>query len=253
MSIRTYTTEGFVIRLADLGEADRIVTIFTKDIGKVRAVAKGIRRPKSRMSGHLELLYQVSVSAAYGRSLDVITEADTLNIHGVLSENLERLSHAVYMCELLDSFSAERSHNYQLYRLTTSAFGWLESTDDPWLLVRYFETQLLDLSGFKPELRSCVECRVDLQPGDHVFDVGSGGVLCPECRFLRYDFLLPLKLNSMKVFRLLQKEKDFSRMTSLRTSAPVRSEIERVLREHLRYVLERRLKSVEFLELVSKL
>jgi DNA repair protein RecO (recombination protein O) len=253
MRSRTYTTEGVVIRLADLGEADRIVTIFTQDLGKIRAVARGVRRPKSRVSGHLELLYQVTVSAAYGRSLDVITEAETLQMHGGLSQDLKRLSHAVYMCELLDSFSAERSPNYQLYRLTTSALGWLESTDDPWLLVRYFETQLLDLSGFKPELRRCVECRRELAPGDHVFDIGSGGVLCPDCRSLGVDLLLPLRLSSMKVFRLLQREPDFARVGALRTSAPVRSEIERVLTEHLRYVLERRLKSVDFVRLVSKL
>ncbi len=253
MRFRTYTTEGVVIRHLDLGEADRIVTIFTQDLGKIRAVAKGVRRPKSRVAGHLELLYEVAISAAYGRSLDVITEAQTRQMHGGLSRDLERLSQAVYMCELLDGFSAERSPNYPLYRLATSALGWLESTADPWLLVRYFETQLLDLSGFKPELRRCVECRTGLAPGDHVFDIGSGGVLCPECRSMGADLVLPLKFNSMKVFRFLQRERDFTRVGELRTSATVRLEIERVLTEHLRYVLERRLKSVHFVRLVAKL
>ena len=139
MRVRTYSTEGVVIRQSDLGEADRIVTIFTQDLGKLRVVAKGVRRPKSRVGGHLELLYQVGFSAAYGRSLDVVTEAQTVRIFSALSRDLERLSQAVYMCDLLDAFTAERSPNYPLYLLALSSLGWLESKNDPWLLVRYFE------------------------------------------------------------------------------------------------------------------
>ena len=253
MRVRTYSTEGVVIRQSDLGEADRIVTIFTQDLGKVRLVAKGVRRPKSKIGGHLELLYQVDFSAAYGRSLDVVTEAQTQRMFSALSQDLERLSQAVYMCDLLDAFTAERSPNYALYRLAISSLGWLESDNDPWLLVRYFEAQLLDLSGFRPELKRCVGCRAELAPGDHLFDVGSGGVLCPDCRPRGVDVLLPLKLNSIKVLRLLQRDRDFSKSGTVRISAQVRSEVERVLTEHIRYVLERRLKSVDFVRLVSKL
>jgi DNA repair protein RecO (recombination protein O) len=253
MRVRTYSTEGVVIRQSDLGEADRIVTIFTQDLGKVRLVAKGARRPKSRIGGHLGLLYQVSFSAAHGRSLDVVSEAQTQQTFSVLSQDLERLSQAVYMCELLDAFTAERSPNYALYRLAISSLGWLESDNDPWLLVRFFEAQLLDLSGFRPEITRCVECRTELEPGDHIFDIGSGGILCPDCRSHGIGVLLPLKLNAMKVLRLLQRDRDFSNAGTIRTSALVKSEVERVLTEHIRYVLERRLKSVDFVRLVSEL
>ena len=253
MRVRTYSTEGVVIRQSDLGEADRIVTIFTQDLGKVRVVAKGARRPKSRIGGHLELLNQVAFSAAHGRSLDVVSEAQTQRMFSVLSRDLERLSQAVYLCDLLDSFTVERSPNYPLYRLAISSLGALESKNDPWLLVRYFEAQILDLSGFKPELRRCVECRTELAPADHLFDVGSGGVLCPGCRTHGVGVLLSLKLNSMKVLRLLQREGDFARVGTVRTSAQIRTEVERVLNEHIRYVLERRLKSVDFVRLVSEL
>ena len=123
MRARTYSTEGVVIRQSDLGEADRIVTVFTQDLGKIRVVAKGVRRPKSRVGGHLELLCQVAFTAAYGRSLDVVTEAQTQRTFSALSRDLERLSQAVYMCDLLDAFTAERSPNYPLYRLAISFLG----------------------------------------------------------------------------------------------------------------------------------
>ena len=107
MRLRTYKTEGVVLKQMPLGEADRILTILTPDVGKVRAVARGVRRAKSRLGGHLDLLNQVSVSLSKGRSLDAVNEAEAFRSFRVLREDLERVSKALYMAELADGFSVE--------------------------------------------------------------------------------------------------------------------------------------------------
>jgi len=249
--VRTYKTEGVVLKQTPLGEADRILVLYTPDMGKVRAVAKGVRRGKSRLAGHLELLNLTSVSVSQGRSLDVVREAEVIDSRRALREDLQRLSKGLYLAELVDSFSVEQSANHVLYRTLLTTLHWLETTDESDLLLRHFELHLLDSSGYRPELDSCVACRSPLEADDHLFDCGSGGVVCPSCRASSTGALLPASLNAMKVLRFLQREPDFARVVGLKMPGSVSSEIERLLRANLRFLIERELKSAEFMGLVA--
>lgn len=248
---RTYKTEAVVLKQTSLGEADRILTLYTPDVGKVRAVARGVRRPKSKLSGHLELLNQVKVSMSYGRNLDAINEAQSIRSFRGFRDDLERISKAIYMAELVDGFSIENSGNYQLYLLLVDSLGWLERTDNTDLLLRHFELHLLQASGYRPELVNCVECRATLEPGDHLFAGGSGGVLCPECRIGSEEALIPISLNAMKVLRFLQREKSFANVDGFDAPRDLLSALERLNRVYIRYLAERDLKSAEFMNLIS--
>ena len=247
---RTYKTQGIVLRQMPLGEADRILTLYTPDLGKVRAVARGVRRTKSRLSGHLEILTHVRVSVAEGRSLDAITEAETIHSFRGLREDLPLVTKAVYLAELVDSFSTEQSPGATIFELLLGALDDLQTAEGPDQLLRQFEVQLLKHSGFGPELYRCVECRTVLEPGDHLFSCAAGGVLCPQCRTRSVDALLPLSLNAMKVLRYFQHE-DQARVGELKVTAALLNELERILRTYIRYVLERDVKSAEFMNLVS--
>ena len=152
---RTYRTEAVVLRQTTLGEADRILTLYTPDAGKVRAVAKGVRRQKSRLRGHLELLTRVSVSISTGRSLDIVAEAQTIEAFRKVTEDLERLTRGLYIAELTDGFTVEHSSNEPVYRLLVETLERLSTTDRPTLLTRRFEALLLGYSGFGPELYGC--------------------------------------------------------------------------------------------------
>ena len=248
---RSYKTEAVVLRQMPLGEADRILTLFTPERGKLRAVAKGIRRPKSRFGGHLELLNRVSVSLAEGRNLDVLTDAQAVQSFRGLRDDLQGLSRAMYVAELVDRFSIERSPSTQVYRLLVEALTRLEQGRQQGLLLRYFEMGLLDRSGYKPELHLCVECRLTLEPADHYFSSAKGGVLCPECRIGSDDVLLPISLNGMKVLRLLQREAGFAGTAGLKLSPRLLAELERLLQSYIRYLVEREIKSAEFVSLVT--
>ena len=249
--IRTYKTEGVVLKQMHLGEADRILTLITPDVGKVRAVAKGVRRAKSKLGGHLELLNVVSVSISRGKSLDIVSEAEAVQTFRKLREDLHRLSKAIYMAELVDCFSTEQTDSHQVYLLLVDALGQLERTHQPDLLLRYFELHLLDRSGFRPELNYCVECRTVLEPGNHFFDCGVGGAVCPSCRVSPGETLIPLSLNAMKVLRHLQRGREYARVEGLGVSQSLMLEIERLLRVDIRILVERELKTTEFMTLVS--
>jgi len=248
---RIYKTEAVVLRQIPLGEADRILTFFTLDEGKVRAVAKGVRRTKSRVGGHLELLNRVSVSISHGRNLDVVGEAQVVQAYRGLRKDLERLSKALYIAELVDHFSVERSSQHSMYQLLIDTLGWLEKTEQPELLCRYFEIRLLDQSGFRPELFYCVECRSELEQSGHFFANARGGVICPPCRTKTTVAMVPLSVGAMKVLRFLLRNGDFTKVEGLQVSVSVAAETERLLRTYIRYLVERELKSAEFMNLVS--
>ncbi len=246
---RTYRTEAVVLRQSAIGEADRILTLYTPGVGKVRVVAKGARRQKSRLRGQLEPLTRASVSLSAGRSLDVVVEAQTVDAFRSVTEDLERLTRALYVAELTDGFTVERSANEPVYRLLVETLGWLSITDRAALLTRRFEVLLLDHTGFSPELYRCVECRSELEPGGHLFSCSRGGIVCPLCR-AGSEALIPLSLNAMKVVRLLRRRRRFEDIASIHVSDRLIGEIERLLRNYVRYVVERGLRTTRFMDLV---
>ena len=247
---RTYKTQGIVLKQTPIGEADRILSICTADLGKLRAVARGVRRPKSKLAGHLEPLTHVLVSVAEGRSLDTIAEAETMHSFKGLREDLQCLSRAIYLADLVEGFTAERSPSATTFQLLLEALGHLQRGDGPARIVRYFEVQLLKVSGFGPELYRCVECHSVLEPGDHLFSPAKGGILCNDCRVSQEEAMLSISLNAIKVLRFLQAE-PYSTVAGLRLSAMLLAELERLLAAYIRHVLERELKSTEFMNLVT--
>ena len=247
---RTYKTQGVVLKQVPLGEADRIITLYTPDRGRLRAVAKGVRRTKSKLGGHLEPLSHVRVSVAEGRSLDALTGVETIRSFRSLREDLQGVSTGIYLAELVDGFSQEQSPGAPVFELLLDSLGQLEAAESPQPLLRCFEVQLLGHSGFGPELHQCVECRSTLEPGDHLFSCAKGGILCLECRIKPGDSLLPISLNATKVLRYLQTE-PYARVAALSFPQHVLAELERVLRAYIRYVLEREIRSLAFMNLVS--
>ena len=247
---RTYKSRGVVLKNAPLGEADRIVTLYTLDLGKVRGIARGARRTKSRLGGHLEPLTHVRFSVAEGRSLDTITEAETIDSFRRLREDLQRITRGVYLVELVDRFTVDQAPGPTLFELLLDTLRRLQDAGNPATLLRHFEVQLLVQSGFGPELVKCVECRSVVEPGDHLFSCAGGGVVCPRCRTVSQEVVLPLSLGSMKVLRYLQRE-SHSKAVTLRVQAALMSEVESVLRSYIRFVLDREVNSAAFMGLAS--
>lgn len=243
---KVYKTEAIVLKRINLGEADKLLTLYTPKRGKFSAIAKGVRRPRSKMGGHLELLTHSSLMLARGKNLDIITQSQTISSFLPLRGDLWRSSLAIYAAELVDQFTAEHVENYPLYKLLLNTLGWLCETQDVELILRYFELKLLTHLGYKPELHRCLGCSSSLEPTTNFFSPGGGGVLCPRCRE-NEPLTQPISLNALKVMRFLQ-DSDYTRASRVRLSAALSRELESLMRHYIRYLLEREVKSVAFLD-----
>ncbi len=242
---RVYRTEAIVLRRTDFGEADRLLTAFTPERGKLRLVAKGARKPSSRKSGHLELFSHGQYMVAVGRDLDIVTQAETLEPFLPLREDLLRTTYAYYVAELADAFTAERDENRPLFELLKDAFGWLCEASDLQLVARYYELHLLGLAGYQPQLFVCGGCKERLEPEVNYLSAADGGVFCRRCGYDRLG-TTEISVNALKVLRFLQT-REWETCRLLRLSPSSHAEVERLLNGYITYHLERKLKSVDFI------
>jgi DNA repair protein RecO (recombination protein O) len=244
---RVYRTEAVVLRRHDLGETDRILTLYTPHYGKIRVVAKGVRKPSSRKAGYVELFMRTEMMMARSQgALDIVTQVEMKDAFLPLRENLVRATYASHLVELLDAFTEEADENQDLYRLLVNGLGWLCRTDDLQCAARYYELHLLDLVGYRPQLFECVICGETICPQPQFYSPVDGGVLCPSCG-RQYPRAKPISLNALKLLRYMQTH-PFEAVEKIKLSPAVRAETESLLHATLVYHLERQLKSVAFLQ-----
>jgi len=243
---RNYQTEAIIIKKTKLGEADRILTLYTPHLGKIQAVAKGVRRPRSKMAGHLELLTHSQVSLARGRNLDTVTGSQTITSFLPLKSDLWLTSCALYAIELVGQFTADHIENNPLFQLLLETMHRLCQGGDNELVLRYFELHLLNEVGYRPQLQHCVSCHSSLEPATSSFSPSAGGVLCPNCSQSQ-PLTYPLSLNALKGLRILQAS-DYDAVTELEMNPELSHELEEVMRHYLRYLLEREVKSAAWLD-----
>ena len=179
---RRYTTEAIVLSRFDLGEADRVLTLITPGVGKLKAIAKGIRRPTSRVGGSLEPFAELTVALARGRTFDVVTQVVVGHAWLNLRDSLESTATAWYLAELADRSLEERHAAEPLYLLLRRAYELLDAGMAPGRVARWYEMHLLDELGQRPEVDRCVECDRVLEANERFRWVPPlGGVLCERC------------------------------------------------------------------------
>ena len=175
-----YRDRGIVLRSVKLGEADRIVTFLTEGRGKVRAVAKGVRRPKSRFGARLEPTTHLSLQLYEGRNLDVVTQVETIDSNRQLRETYGAFTQAIAMLEAVDHVAQEAEANIGLYRMLAAALRTLAEDPVPAVSAAFF-WKLLALEGVSPVLDACARCDETVVDVAAAFDVMDGGVLCRAC------------------------------------------------------------------------
>lgn len=236
-----YRDQGVVLRTVKLGEADRIVTFATLGHGKVRAVAKGVRKSGSRFGARLEPTSHVALQCYKGRELDVVTQVETIEANRRLREDYTLCTHAVSMLEAIDQVVQEHETAPALYRLLTGALRTLGETPSPVVTPGFF-WKLLSLEGYHPHLDGCVRCGAE--PGLFVaFDLADGGVLCATCGRLGGRRLSPEALGFLR--RLMGGE--LHRAMAEPPGPEVIHEVERLGVAALEHHSERRLRSATLL------
>ena len=243
----TYTTDAVVVRTSNLGEADRIITLVTPVHGLVRGVAKAARKPGSKVGGHLDLLKFVSVSVRETRTLHGLSQASTVDGFRGLRDDLDKFSRGSYVSEMAERFSVEGGANQPLFRLLVDVLGALESSDNPEMIVHFFELRLLQLSGFSPELSRCVETGADLEPANHLYSADRGGLVNSNARPVGETALLPAGLNTIKLLRFLART-DVDQAGRMKAGEDETRQLSRILRARVHHVLDRGLRSEAFMD-----
>jgi len=248
---RSFRVEAVVLRHSDYGEADRLLTMYTRQLGKTRAIAKGARKMASRKAGHIEPFTHVKLQLSRGRDMLLITQADTVDAYLPLREDLILTSQAAYVLELLDRFTYEGdTENPSTFRLLTETLSRLASKSDPWLVIRYYEMRLLDQMGFRPQLFECANCRREIKAEDQFFSFRAGGVICPSC-----GHGLPnpknISVDTLKYLRHFQRS-SYTEASRARPSLEVQEEAETLMQGYFTYLLERELNTPGFLKKIRE-
>ena len=245
---RTYDTEGVILRRRNLGEADSIFTVFSPTEGKFDAIARGVRKAKSRMRGHLEPLTRSQLHLAQGRSLDVFAQAETIAAYRAVRDDLDRLTLAVYFAELIDRFTIDREPQESLYSLLLAALEGLDG-GAPLTIGRYFEVQILALTGYELQLVTCAVCGGRLPEAPALFSANSGGLVCETCR-PSAGYGPVLEVRAMKVLRFAASS-TIGQFAGLRLDDELEGQVRRSLDDSIRHVLERETNSRRYVDALS--
>ena len=246
---RQFRTQAIILSRRDFGESDRLLTLFTPARGKIRAIAKGARKPSAKVSGHVELFARSDCLIHKGRNLDILTQAQLLEPYLGLREDLGRGAYANYVAELLDRFTADDEEaGGDLFTLLHQTLGRIAEAADPRLAARFFELQLLDLVGFRPELQECVISRAALKPETQHFSYEEGGVVGRAAAPFVASRLVEIDMVTLKLLRHLQRSADaWERVNSLRITAGQHNRAEAIMLGYIMHLLERKLESVDFI------
>jgi DNA repair protein RecO (recombination protein O) len=249
---RLYRTEAIVLKRRDYGEADRLLTVFTPERGKLVLLAKGVRKTLSRKAGHVETFTHATLLVARGRTWDLVTQAETVEPFLPLRESLLRTSYGYYVAELLDGFTQEHDAHPPMFTLLRETLGRLAASKEEALALaaRFYDLHLLALAGYQPQLFTCVACQTALDPVTNYFSNVDGGVLCPKHGEGRAD-AEPLLLPLFKALRFIQT-RDWEPVAQLNLSPGRHAELERLLHGYIVYQLERNVRSAAFLRTIRE-
>jgi len=247
---RSFRAEAVVLRHANWGEADRILTLYTREQGKLRAIAKGARKIRSRKAGHLEPFTHITLQLARSRDIAIVTQVETIDSYLPLRDDLTRTGYASYVMELLDRFTYEQEGgNPALFNLLVDTLARLCGTAEVWAVVRYYEMRLLDFLGFRPQLFECANCRNPIQAVDQYFSPLAGGVICPNCGG-GLPGLWPVSVDVLKYLRHFQRS-NYNEAARARVAPALQKDVETLMQAYFTYLLERGLNTPGFMKKVS--
>ena len=258
-----YKTEGIVLKGMPLGDRDRLISLYTQDYGRVRLVARGIRKISSKLSGHLDTFNRVFVSISSRSSIDSISGGEVVETFKELKTDLKITARAFYIVELIDDFVADGSVNEELYSLLLTTLRELDllarsisvgsqrvtMEEDVELLMRFFELNLLIDSGYAPELSMCVVCNQPLSTEGNGYSVEMGGLVGQTC-YLQTKAVQPISVAAIKCLRFLSGAK-IRVAQKLRINPVLMSEIQMILQKFTMNINERKISARQLIDSIN--
>ena len=247
--MRTYSASSIVLKRIDLGEKDRILTLYTREHGKLSAVAKGARRPGSKLAGASEPFTYSKLFLAIGMNLDVVAQAEIKESFPHIRTDIRNIAYAIYILELLNSFTDEREPNSELFDTLLSSLYVLESGTDPEVTARYFELHLLSMLGYEPQVQACPKCGKLTERARVAFSPSLGTIICEECGPPPPDSIWVPGAAASYVQALLKAEPQ--KLKDMNIPIGAKRDLAHMLKWHIRYRLEHDLKSIDFIDMIT--
>ncbi len=253
-----FNIEAIVLRRMQFAETDNILTLYSRERGRISAIAKGARKPVSRLSGPSEVLTHSKFLLASGKTLQVVRQAEVVSSFSSLREDLKRLANGLYMADLLNVFIVDDDPNPELFDLLESSLHLLSLANSPTLVSRWFELRLLNIIGYAPALTECIYCGTSLVPAPRnstALSTTQGGILCHNhARPTTHDDQYPLDRKSLHLLQIFSAAETIQKLTDLNLIN--RTDISDVLaasalRSYIRFRIDRDLKSLSFLDAVQ--
>ncbi|MGE5631507.1 MAG: DNA repair protein RecO, partial [Caulobacteraceae bacterium] len=244
-------TQGIVLKHTNLGEADKILTILTRNNGKIKAIAKGCRKPKSSLLSSSEVFVFSEFVLYRGTNFYHITQANTRETFYNIRKDLLKLSYATYFVELAETVSDEDIPSERLFLLLAKALYYLSTGEIPaGLLNLGYQLKLMDISGYRPNVLRCVNCRK--QKDEYVrFSVELGGVICRDCldsdSLNQYKDAYRISHGTAEAFKFLLNT-EISRLNTKKIDNTIFNEMERIIRAFIQNHLDKKFKSLDFLD-----
>ena len=251
-------TEAIVIRTYPLRDTHKIITFYTPDFGRVKAVAYGVKSPKSKLSGRLELLNHgmLMFNHRENRDLQSLSGFELIEGFDGIRDDFARITYGCYLAELVDAIAAEGDANPEIFHLLQNTYHLLADIEDVAMLARVFEIKFLDLAGYAPQLSQCANCGSNVTASATktqgtpvmLFSVRHGGMLCNNCQH-RDTSAYSITPGSCELLKTLRKS-ELEKIDRIRASTRNHRELKLILSSFIRYHTERNLKSLRFIESV---
>ncbi|MBS2969734.1 DNA repair protein RecO [Metabacillus sp. KIGAM252] len=241
--------EGIIIRSSNYGENNKIVTIYTRELGKVGVMARGAKKPNSRLAAMTQLFTYGTFLFQKSSGLGSLQQAETLVSMRSIREDLFMTAYASYMAELLDKGTDNLERNPFLFELFLQIFQHLDKGQDPDILLRMFELKMLPVLGITPHLNDCVNC--GSTDGTFHFSIREAGFLCHRC-FEKDPFRLVISQGAVRLLRLLYFF-DLSRLGQISVKTETKNELKLVLNSYYQEYSGLYLKSKRFLDQIESL
>ncbi len=250
-SERLRTVEAVIISHKDFSEADRLVILFSLEGGKIRALAKGVRKIRSRKAAYLEPFMHSKVVLARGKTFWIITQADAIHNNLAIRDSLEKTGQAAYVMELTDRLSIEEEPASAVFRLLVDTLNCINEGKNAFNILRFFELRLLDQAGFRPDLTNCVSCGRKITAQDQYFSAVQGGVLCPACGE-PHNYTRKVSMNVLRFLRHFQRSV-FSDIVDVSVPSTVQAEMAALMSSYISSIVERKLNAPDFIKQVNRL
>lgn len=241
-------TEAVIMKQYDFSEADKLIRIYSLEQGKLNCIAKGVKKIKSKLRGSLLPFSYSSLILYKGKSLSTITSADVIENFSLLRKDLKLMAYTSYLLELLDSMVLEEEANRDIFVLLVGALHLLKHIP-PKVAVKSFEIRLLRLLGYKPQIGFCLKC--GREDTSYFFSSEQGGIFCRNCSSIHSNRSIEVRAGALKVLQQLDII-HWKKINRLKLSEKDNTELDILIDDYLKYILERRLLSREFLKTFNK-